>query len=152
MSQDYYKLGDWNALCEVCGQKFKASELRKRWDGAWVCQRDWEPRHPQDFVKGVKDNQSVPWARPDNQNTNPTYVAVNWTQYPSETLAFTQDQLTKTITKVIAETITYAESTVVKKGGVGDITDSLSMSEVLTITVHKSRAINSYIINGQVGG
>jgi hypothetical protein len=30
-----------------------------------VCPKDWEPRHPQDFVKGVRDDQRVPWVRPE---------------------------------------------------------------------------------------
>lgn len=62
---DYYKSGSWNFICEVCGRKFKATQMKKRWDGAIVCREDWEPRHPQDFVKGVKDNPSVPLSRPE---------------------------------------------------------------------------------------
>ena len=61
---DFLALGDWNATCDMCGKKFKASMLRDRWDGAKVCQRDWEPRHPQDFARGVPDGQAVPWSRP----------------------------------------------------------------------------------------
>ena len=61
---DYLKLGDWNALCDICGQKYKASELRKNWKGLMVCSRDFEPRHPQDFVRGVEDNPTPPWTRP----------------------------------------------------------------------------------------
>ena len=60
---DYYKSGDWNAECDVCGQKYKASKLKKRWDGLLVCSKDWEPRHPQDFVRGVKDTQSTPFTK-----------------------------------------------------------------------------------------
>src|SRR5574337_2147516 len=65
MSADYYKRGSWNFICEVCGQKFKAEQMRKRWDGLIVCHADWEPRHAQDFVRGVKDNPSVPISRPE---------------------------------------------------------------------------------------
>lgn len=59
----YLKLGDNNATCDRCGRPFKASELHKTWDGLWVCRPDWEPRHPQDFVKGVKDDMSVEVSR-----------------------------------------------------------------------------------------
>lgn len=59
----YFKKGDHNAICDRCGFKFKASQLRKTWDGFYVCQEDWEPRHPQDFLRGVKDDPSVPWTR-----------------------------------------------------------------------------------------
>ena len=60
-----YVPGDWNAVCDVCAQKYKASLMRKRWDGLMVCPNDWEPRHPQDFLRAVPDRQAVPWNRPE---------------------------------------------------------------------------------------
>lgn len=63
---NYYKQGDWNAICAVCGTKYKASELR--WNTQlqdWVCKWDWEERHPQERLKARKDIQGVPWTRPD---------------------------------------------------------------------------------------
>lgn len=60
-----YQKGDWDAICDECGMKFKASELRKRWDGLMVDSRCWEPRQPQDFVKARLDKQAVPWSRPE---------------------------------------------------------------------------------------
>jgi hypothetical protein len=60
-----YDSGDWKALCDVCGREFKATQLTKRWDGLMCCRHDWEPRQPQDFVRGVDDNQTVPWSRPE---------------------------------------------------------------------------------------
>jgi len=62
---DYFKPGDWNAICDSCGYKYKASELRLRWDGFRVCPKDFELRHPQDLLRGVKDKQSTPWSRPE---------------------------------------------------------------------------------------
>lgn len=67
MSADYFAPGDWNFRCEVCGRKRKASESRLRWDKARVCRECFEPRHPQDFVRNVHDDQSVPWTRPDSE-------------------------------------------------------------------------------------
>jgi hypothetical protein len=61
-----YVLGDWNGQCDECGRSFKFSQLRKRWDGAYVDSACYEPRHPQDFVRAVRDDPSVPVARPDN--------------------------------------------------------------------------------------
>ncbi len=61
---DYLALGDWNATCDMCGKKFKASMLKARWDGAMVCEYDWETRQPQDFVTGVPDTMQPPWTRP----------------------------------------------------------------------------------------
>lgn len=60
----YYVQGDWNGCCDECGLGFKFSQLSKRWDNAWVCRQCWEPRQPQDFLRSVKDDPSVPVARP----------------------------------------------------------------------------------------
>jgi hypothetical protein len=68
----YFKPGDNNATCDRCGKPFKASQLKKTWDGLWVCGPDWEMRHPQDFVRGVKDDQSVRISRPMGE---PVYTA-----------------------------------------------------------------------------
>ncbi len=64
-----YVPGDHYLICDECGFKVRASETRKRWDGLRVCTKDWEPRHPQDFVKGRKDRQTVPNARPEGADT-----------------------------------------------------------------------------------
>lgn len=63
---NFYQPGGWNAQCFRCGFKRKAGELRRQWQGYWVCQEHWEPRHPQDFVKGIPDIQAVPWSQPDS--------------------------------------------------------------------------------------
>lgn len=60
----YFKSGEWNAICDVCGFQFKSGELRLRWDGMRVCSKDWETRHPMDFIKIPKEDTSVPWSRP----------------------------------------------------------------------------------------
>lgn len=61
---DELVLGDWNAVCYECGRKRKATALRRHWQGYWVCPEHWEARHPQDFVRGVKDTMNPPWAQP----------------------------------------------------------------------------------------
>jgi hypothetical protein len=60
-----YIAGDFWRICDSCGSKFRASQTLKRWDGQIVCHDDWEPRHPQDFVRGRLDRQNVPEARPE---------------------------------------------------------------------------------------
>lgn len=66
---DHLVLGDFNAQCAECGAKFKGSQLVRNWKGHYVCARDWEPRHPQDYVKGVSE-QPTPWA----QEYEPVFV------------------------------------------------------------------------------
>ena len=63
-----FKQGDHLANCDRCGFTFKASQLRKEWTGLFVCKDDWEPRHPQDFVRGVKDDPTPPWTRPQSSS------------------------------------------------------------------------------------
>ena len=67
--QSRWDRGDWDAICDSCGRKFKASKLKMRWDGLMTCQQDWEPRQPQDFVRGVPDPQLVPWVRDESTDT-----------------------------------------------------------------------------------
>lgn len=54
-----FKSGDWLAVCDVCKFEYFASELKRRWDGFLVCEKDWEPRHPLDFIK-VKPETAFP--------------------------------------------------------------------------------------------
>lgn len=69
---DYLNLGDWNAICSVCGRKYKASEMVRQPDGVgtpwgggtYVCKRDYRPRQPQDFVRGIPDKMAPPWVQP----------------------------------------------------------------------------------------
>ena len=64
MAEDYFKGGEWNFICDQCNRKLKSDKARFQWDGLVVCGQCWEPRHPQDFVRGKDDNQGVPWSRP----------------------------------------------------------------------------------------
>jgi hypothetical protein len=75
---DYYKSGDYNAICDRCGFKYKFSKLKKTWDGLYCCSKCWEIRNPQDFVKGVLDNQSVPVTRPESTDE---FVDVTFIDY-----------------------------------------------------------------------
>jgi len=61
---DYYKHGDNNVICDRCGFKYKASQLKKEWNGLWTCPFDWEPRHPQDLIKSKHDDQRPSLSRP----------------------------------------------------------------------------------------
>ena len=72
---DYLKVGDHNALCDRCKRKYKASQLRSdgQYPNLMVCDTCYDPRHPQEFLRGRPDNSNVPWSRPDtNANTSVT--------------------------------------------------------------------------------
>lgn len=68
---DFYKKGQWDVICDVCGMKYHSGDLKERWDGLMCCRQDWNPRQPQDFVRGIPDPQAIPWSRPD---TAPQFV------------------------------------------------------------------------------
>jgi hypothetical protein len=68
--RDEYEHGQFNVICPRCGFKYKARHLRMEWSGIRVCYGAetngcWEPRHPQDFVKGKPDRQAPPWVAPE---------------------------------------------------------------------------------------
>ena len=77
MANDIFVLGDSNAICDVCGFKHKQSQLRKRWDGAMVCDKDWEHRHPQDMIRPRPEVQHVQNARVEPA---PRYLSANEVQ------------------------------------------------------------------------
>ena len=96
---DYYKFGDFNAACSMCGRKRKAAELVRNWQGLFRCPEHNEPRQPQDFARGVPDKMGVPWAQPETDiyvgstivptfpvKITPTPLVLNQTlQYITET-------------------------------------------------------------------
>lgn len=65
---DYLAHGDYNVICDRCGFKYKASSCRMEWDNLFVCPECYEERQPQDFVRGLKDNQKVPIPRPEGED------------------------------------------------------------------------------------
>jgi hypothetical protein len=60
-----YKPGCWKMVCDVCGFEYLNTQMHERWDGAWVCEPDFETRHPQEFGRSIVDLQTVPYSRPE---------------------------------------------------------------------------------------
>lgn len=67
--RDRYKHGDHNVICDRTGFKVKASETRKEWNGLRVWKNVWEPRDPQDLIKGRTDKQAVYDPRPEGTDS-----------------------------------------------------------------------------------
>lgn len=67
---------EYNTICPVCGFKKKNWELRKRWDGIWVCKEDWEERHPMDFYRTRNDAHKLPFTLTDTgeNSATPTFT------------------------------------------------------------------------------
>lgn len=53
------------ALDPASGFKVPLSNLVRQWDNQLVDRRYVDKRNPQDFVRGVKDNQALPYSRPE---------------------------------------------------------------------------------------
>ncbi len=88
---NYYKSGDWNVVCPVCGFHYKSGELKRRWDGVMVCRDDWEPRHPLDLIKAPSPEQAIPWSSPE---PDITYLDVTYNTRVESTIpsgSFTDD-------------------------------------------------------------
>lgn len=66
-----YKSGSHWAVCDSCGCQFRAEDLKETWDHFWVCDEDFESRHPQDFlrVKEEKIAADQPLKPEDTSNT-----------------------------------------------------------------------------------
>ena len=62
-------------ICDISGQTFRADEVRKNWRGQIVSLEDWEPRHPQEFLRGKLDRQTVRDPRPDVDNVSELVTA-----------------------------------------------------------------------------
>ncbi len=50
-----YDAGNHWLTCDVCGCHVRSAQAKKTWQGYVVCPDDWEPRHPQDFVRAKQD-------------------------------------------------------------------------------------------------
>jgi len=79
-----FKSGQWNVICDRCGFKRKSNDVREEWTGLMVCEECWEPRHPQDFIRSIPDDQTVPFTRPDDSSIDDadTYTDIEGTSYP----------------------------------------------------------------------
>jgi hypothetical protein len=58
--------GEYNAYCDRCGHKVKASTLVRdgQYPGLMVCERHYDPRHPQDFTRIVEKTDAPAWTQP----------------------------------------------------------------------------------------
>lgn len=69
VSNNYFKSGSWNVICDVCGVRYKADEVKKRWDGLIVCAEDWEADHPQKYLRVRGDPRPAAFVRNEPADT-----------------------------------------------------------------------------------
>lgn len=96
--------GDYYRISDRSGRKIRAGKTRKEWTNSIVGEKEWEPRHPQDFVRGVKDDQNVPEPRP---RPTDTFIGPLGTTLSADAAArATVLQVTSSIRMVAGDTIT----------------------------------------------
>lgn len=59
----FFRSGDWNFTCELCGATAKASTAMTTWNGGKVCRHHKDIRNPQDLLRAVAFSEGVPWTR-----------------------------------------------------------------------------------------
>ncbi len=93
---DHAELGSWNVYCDRCRRKYKNYDLRKEWTGLMVCERCWDPRHPQDFIKPAKEDIAPEYARPTRGEIDggPTYTSAGVQESSIPTGTFTSNNNT----------------------------------------------------------
>lgn len=82
MSLSYYKHGSYNAICDRCGFKYKAEQLRQEWTGSMTCfggetNQCWEPRHPLDLIRPKPESTAPQEVSPE---VTDTFVSVTYTE------------------------------------------------------------------------
>ena len=153
-----YSSGDWNAICDVCGRRYKDTDLRKRWDGLIVCPQDYEERQPQDFVRARADQMAVPWSRPEGQDT---FVPINYTPTINEEYSF-DEALAKAVAAIVPDEVLYTPTTVTNDflggaylgenplGGSGVANGRLSNGIYLSETLTFSKTFNETLSLSEV--
>ena len=53
-----FKPGQHWVICDRCGFAVREGDAVQEWNGLVVCKDDFEPRHPQDFVRAREDRQA----------------------------------------------------------------------------------------------
>lgn len=136
-----YLPGEHYGVCDECGKAFRASGLRKRWDGALVCDRDWEIRHPQELIFPVFDNPAVKNARPESfsyvvnddcSTTTDWTVGVGWS-HDSELFRFVHSSGTGALSRAISGLtagVVYSANVLVEEGALGSVTFSCSIGSL----------------------
>ncbi len=61
---NFYSPGNNNVECDRTGFKMKVNMCRLEWNGFFVRRESWEPRQPQDLLRGFPDRQQPDVSRP----------------------------------------------------------------------------------------
>lgn len=71
-----YIPGDYLMIDDMSGFVIRRSQARKQWNGLIVDKKDWEAEHPQNYLRAIPDDSSVPEPRPEATDT--FYTTDSW--------------------------------------------------------------------------
>jgi len=86
-------------ISDLSGEKIRRSEARKTWEGYWVHKDEWEEKHPQLSLRGLKDKQSV---KPVRTRPADVFIGENNLLRSEE---FDNSKWTKTNATIVADDI-----------------------------------------------
>lgn len=64
MKKTYYRRRSHNVISDRSGFEYKAGETRTEWNGHIVGRDEWEPRHPQSYIRARPERPGVRNPRP----------------------------------------------------------------------------------------
>lgn len=142
----HFVLGDNNAECDVCGWEWKASKLRRRWDGVYACPNCFEHRPQQDMVRGVKEGQPPEIIRIDQ----PDKAVTGYLQALAGATAITNDDL-GTDNRVVVDVM--EQITDVYEAGAVTITIASSVVTGDTVVINgvSTRGVSVSVVDNSVG-
>jgi hypothetical protein len=169
-SNNYWASGQWNFICELCGAKRKSKDGVKTWDGHYVCSSHKEVRNPQDFVRGVRENLTVPWTRPP---TDDQFVAIEYDRSFADEVDITEgfsfnlslifgvvtvspdglngNALNSSALNSTSATTVNEEQAVISEymyqGTLENFADSTASSETVRLTITTSTSLNGSALN-----
>jgi hypothetical protein len=115
-----------------------------------VDERCWEPRQPQDFVRGVADYQAPPFTRPEQSDS---FISISFSSLLSYITTSTATLITRKITPVIKAITALVTSSVTLTYGkfyFKAITSSLTSTATLVAEYFKgisSKAVDANSVN-----
>ncbi len=158
MRNTWFKSGLWNAICDRCGFRYKNTELQQDWQGLMVCKTCWEPRHPQEMIRPIPDQNKLPWTRPEGTDISvgdlsPLYIVSLATSEAQDFVApqnYEVATTTLTVTAPISGIIVIEPGVVITTLTIDPPTSSPMVDAPTEIIINNSGAVSQ--INNNTGG
>ncbi|MBE16555.1 MAG: hypothetical protein Unbinned6354contig1000_11 [Prokaryotic dsDNA virus sp.] len=68
IGKNRYVAGDYLVKSDRSGRVFLRSQMRKTWDGLLVHHSEWEPKHPQQELRVIQEQNIVDETRVESDN------------------------------------------------------------------------------------